>query len=115
MNINDIIIENEEGTGFCVKKHTFVPNASDEALKELLTEITNNIVHRSNYVANASDSQLIKERQALTTGMFNDCQNVRILCDELLELRKLMAQIQEERDTLADFVAEVVFKGRAAD
>lgn len=112
MNINDIFIENEEGTGFCVKKKNFIPNASDEALKELLSEITNNIVYRHNYVVNASDSQLIKEKQALITGMFNDYQNVKILCDELLELRKLTAQIQEERDTLADFVAEAVFKGR---
>lgn len=112
MEFTDIFIK-QGNKGFKVHTTSFVPNADDELLKTTLDEMVDNMSGRAKALTIISKSEFERYRDDLADTVSNDAECVRALADELMSLRKLTRTIQEERDTLAKFIAEEVLKGKA--
>ncbi len=112
MDINDIFIENDDKKGFTVCTTSFIPKATDEALRETLNQIIGYLEYKSICLTNISLSEFNKSRNEIITGLTHDITNVKIIANELMELRKLTNKIQQERNVLAEYIAKDIFNGK---
>ncbi len=112
MEISDIFIE-QSNKGFKVHTSSFIPNVDDKQLKIVLDQMVDSISGRARALTIISKSEFEHYRDDLADAISNDAECVRALADELMSLRKLTRTIQEERDTLAKFIAEEVLKGKS--
>jgi hypothetical protein len=107
MNINDIFEHTDNGC--IVHANKWCPNATDEEYKKYLDKFFEQLQNRAVGVQASSKAHLGEVRYGLANAMMEDSRVVKEIMNQNIELRKLLARTQEERDILIKYIMEEVY------